>query len=152
MIESHLGWDSLALLQGSFGPFRPKVAKRVRNEFPEPLGPRGPKKSKTESNESKSQREKNWEHSSQEGIRKYLFFPNAGHLPWKSAKFSLNFWPVRLHEKPSFRHVLSTFFAQNRQYFNYFDSILPLFWTRCLRNSFRTLNRDLRQYSCYTPL
>ena len=24
------GWDSLALLQGSFGPFEPKVGKRVR--------------------------------------------------------------------------------------------------------------------------
>ena len=28
---------SLALLQGSFGPFAPKVAKRVLNEFPGPL-------------------------------------------------------------------------------------------------------------------
>ena len=30
--------DSLALLQGSFGPSRPKVGKRVGNEFPGPLG------------------------------------------------------------------------------------------------------------------
>ena len=49
-------WDSLALLQGSFGPFGPKVATRVRNEFPGPeslgnpngglarKGPIGPKR------------------------------------------------------------------------------------------------------------
>ena len=36
-------WDSLALLQGSFGPFGSKVAKKVRNEFPGPLSPGGPK-------------------------------------------------------------------------------------------------------------
>ena len=39
-------WDSLALLQGSFGPFGPKVAKRVRNEFQGLVGPRGPKSPK----------------------------------------------------------------------------------------------------------
>ena len=39
--------NSLALLQRSFRPFGPQVAKRFRNEFPE-LGPGGPKKSKTE--------------------------------------------------------------------------------------------------------
>ena len=43
--------------------------------------------------------EKNWEYRGQEGIGKYLFFfpPNSGHFPL--AKFSLNFWPVRDHEK-----------------------------------------------------
>ena len=32
-------WDSLALPQGLFGLVGPKVAERVRNEFPGPLGP-----------------------------------------------------------------------------------------------------------------
>ena len=26
-------------------------------------------------------REKNWEHSGREGIRKFLLFPNSGHFP-----------------------------------------------------------------------
>ena len=33
----HLSWDSVDLLQGSFGPFRPKVEKRVRKC--RPVGP-----------------------------------------------------------------------------------------------------------------
>ena len=37
---------SLALLQGWCGPCGPKVAKRVRNEFLEPLGSRSPKSPK----------------------------------------------------------------------------------------------------------
>ena len=56
--------------------------------------------------------EKNWEHSGREGIRKFPRFPNLGHFPpRKIAKFTLKFWPVRVHEKPSFRYVPSTFFA-----------------------------------------
>ena len=42
--KQHTYWDSLAILQGSFGPFACKVAKRVRNEFPDPLGSGAPKK------------------------------------------------------------------------------------------------------------
>ena len=41
----------------------------------------------------------------------------------KTAKFSLNFWPVRVHEKPSFRYVPSTFLA-NKQ--NFKNRIAPL--------------------------
>ena len=33
--------------------------------------------------------------------------------PRKIAKFSLNFWPARVHEKPSFRYVASTFFTNS---------------------------------------
>ena len=40
------GWESLALLQGSFGPFGPKVANRVRKWVPGPSRPRGPKSPK----------------------------------------------------------------------------------------------------------
>ena len=29
-----------------------------------------------------------------------------------TAKSSLNFWPVRVHEKPSFRYIPSTFFQK----------------------------------------
>ena len=36
-------WDSLALLQGSFGRSGPKVGKESENEFPGPLGPRAQK-------------------------------------------------------------------------------------------------------------
>ena len=39
-------WESLALLQGSFGPFGPKVANRVRKWVPGPSRPRGPKSPK----------------------------------------------------------------------------------------------------------
>ena len=41
-----LAWESLALLQGSFGPFGPKVANRVRKWVPGPSRPRGPKSPK----------------------------------------------------------------------------------------------------------
>ena len=41
-----LGCENFCPLQGSFGPFGPKVAKRVRNEFPGPLGPGSPKSPK----------------------------------------------------------------------------------------------------------
>ena len=40
------GWESLALLQGSFGPFGPKVANRVRKWVPGPSRPWGPKSPK----------------------------------------------------------------------------------------------------------
>ena len=43
-------WGSLALIQGSFGPFGPKVAERVRNEFSGPLGTGGPKSLKQSQN------------------------------------------------------------------------------------------------------
>ena len=46
-------WDSLAPLQGSFGPFGPKVGKRVRKWVPGASAP-GPKKSKTESKKSQN--------------------------------------------------------------------------------------------------
>ena len=36
-------WESLALLQGSFGPFGPKVANRVRKWVPGPSRPQGSK-------------------------------------------------------------------------------------------------------------
>ena len=39
-------WESLALLQGSFGPFGPKVANRVRKWVPGPSRPGGPKSAK----------------------------------------------------------------------------------------------------------
>ena len=46
------------------------------------------------------------------GFVNSFFFPNFGYFPSrKIAKFTLNFWPVRVHEKPSFRYVPSTFFA-----------------------------------------
>ena len=38
--------ESLALLQGSFGPFGPKVANRVRKRVPRTSRPRGPKSPK----------------------------------------------------------------------------------------------------------
>ena len=41
--------ENFCPLQGSFGPFGPKVAKRVWNEFPGPGGSGGFQKSKTES-------------------------------------------------------------------------------------------------------
>ena len=44
----------LALLQGSIGPFGPKVAKRVRNEFAGPLSPSIPKTPKRVKNKSES--------------------------------------------------------------------------------------------------
>ena len=40
------GRENFCPLQGSFGPFGPKVAKRARNEFLGPLGLRGPKSPK----------------------------------------------------------------------------------------------------------
>ena len=43
------GWESLALLQGSFGPFGPKVANRVRKWVPRPSrrwGPKSPQRSR----------------------------------------------------------------------------------------------------------
>ena len=46
--------------------------------------------------------------------------------PRKIAKFSLNFWPVRVHEKPSFRYVPSTFSAKtvvSKQYSARFPKI-----------------------------
>ena len=39
-------WDSLALLQRSFGPSGPKVGKRVGNEFPGPRSPKSRKRSR----------------------------------------------------------------------------------------------------------
>ena len=39
-------WESSCLLKGSFGPFGPKVARRVRNELPGPGGPKSPKRSR----------------------------------------------------------------------------------------------------------
>ena len=33
-------------------------------------------------------------------------------FPRKRANFSFNFWPVRVHEKPSFHYVPSTFVAK----------------------------------------
>ena len=58
--------------------------------------------------------EKNWEHSGREGIRKFPLFSKSGHFPLeKAAKFSLNFWPVRVHEKPAFRYVPGTFVANS---------------------------------------
>ena len=45
-VESQTAWDSVDLLQGSFGPFGPRVGKRCENEFAGPLGPRGPKSPK----------------------------------------------------------------------------------------------------------
>ena len=44
--NSQKRWDPLALLQGSFGPFGPKVANRVRKWVPGPSRPRGPKSAK----------------------------------------------------------------------------------------------------------
>ena len=46
IIYNCLAWESLALLQGSFGPFGPKVANRVRKWVPRPSRPRGPKSAK----------------------------------------------------------------------------------------------------------
>ena len=45
------GCENFCPLQRSFGPFGSKVAKRVRNEFPGPLGPGGPN-SRNESKKS----------------------------------------------------------------------------------------------------
>ena len=45
-VSFHMSWESLALLQGSFGPFGPKVANRVRKWVPGPSRPRGPKSPK----------------------------------------------------------------------------------------------------------
>ena len=46
-------------------------------------------------------------------FRDSSFFSNSGHLPVeKKTKFSLNFWSVKNHERPSFRYVPSTFFAE----------------------------------------
>ena len=43
-------------------------------------------------------------------IRKFLLFSEFRSCsPRNIAKFSLNFWPVRIHEKPSLRYVPSTF-------------------------------------------
>ena len=44
-------------------------------------------------------------------------FPNSGQFPLerKTAKFSLNFWPVRVHEKPSFRYVPNMLFAKRKR-------------------------------------
>ena len=36
----------------------------------------------------------------------------------KTAKFNLNFWAVRVHERPSFRYVPSTFFANKLLFLN----------------------------------
>ena len=41
--EELLAWDSLAMLEVSFGPFGAKAAKRVRHEFPEPPAPEAKK-------------------------------------------------------------------------------------------------------------
>ena len=45
-LDGRKRWESLALLQGSFGPFGPKVANRVRKWVPGPSRPRGPKSAK----------------------------------------------------------------------------------------------------------
>ena len=52
------------------------------------------------------------------GFVKALFFfsfPNSGHFPGleKTAKFNLDFWPERVHGKPCFHYVPSTFFAKS---------------------------------------
>ena len=81
-------------------------------------------------NSAKNQQEKNWEHSGPEGIRKFLPFSEfRSFSPRKIAKFSLNFWPVRVHEKPSFRYVPSTFFAKKAR-------PQKRFWTPHLRYVF----------------
>ena len=56
-------------------------------------------------------REKTWEHSGKEESHEYLFFSEFRSFYLKNSKFSLNFWPVRVHKKPSFRFVPITFFA-----------------------------------------
>ena len=47
-------WESLALLQGSFGPFGPKVANRVRKWVPGPFRPGAQKVQNGVEKESKS--------------------------------------------------------------------------------------------------
>ena len=54
------------------------------------------------------QRKKNWEHSGQEGIRKYLLLPNSGYFPWKISKVQIEF----LARKSS----LEAFFSLCSQY------------------------------------
>ena len=63
--------------------------------------------------ELKTWREKNWNIAVGRGFVNSSFFRiRVSFSPRKIAKFSLNFWPVRVHEKPSFRYVASTFFAK----------------------------------------
>ena len=47
--DVHVYWDSLALLQGSFGPFGPKESEMSSQTGPDPLsrgGPKSPKRSR----------------------------------------------------------------------------------------------------------
>ena len=52
-----------------------------------------------------------WEHGGREGLVNSSFFRNLVIFPGKVARFSLNFWLVRVHEKPYFRYVPSTLSA-----------------------------------------
>ena len=63
--------------------------------------------------------------------------------PRKVAKFSLNFWPVRVHEKPSFRYVPNTLFANT--IFEVF-SVIPCDCRRAMFLEFSGLGNHWEQW------